>query len=245
MCCGQSVVMDGKVYYGGGETEADEPENSYCYFIQCYDPSQDKWTILPQLKLGVRYFGLGQLDGRLVAVGGEMRSKSSGKFERSKCVQRLDGNSWRSDKIPSMSLALIHPAVISHSSTLIVAGGEFFNKVTGSVEIFRLGEGRWCKFLINSLPKANACCGLSIVSSGSDKHYALGGNNDQGNLNQALYISTKDLHTTIVVAPLEKWIAVLSSALLSSWYRWEKLMIHLLLGKSCQIRQHIPQLHPF
>ena len=62
------------------------------------------------------------------------------------------------------------------------------------MEIFRLGEGKWCKFLINFLPKTNVCCGLSIVSSGSDKHYALGGNNDQGNLNQALYISTKDLH---------------------------------------------------
>ena len=85
MCSGQSVVMDGKVYYGGGKTETDELENSYCYFVQCYDPSQDKWTTLSQLKLPVRYFGLGQLDGHLVAVGGEMRL--SGSFERSKCVQ--------------------------------------------------------------------------------------------------------------------------------------------------------------
>ena len=193
MCRGQSVVMDGKVYYGGGETVADISENSYCYLVYCYDPPQDEWTTLSQLRLPVRYFGLGQIDGHLVAIGGEMKSSTNdGKFERSKCVQRLDGNAWRSDIIPPMSSALLHPAVISHNSTLIVAGGEYFNEVKRSVEIFRLGEPTWCKTKINFLPKASS--GLSIVSSGSDnKHYALGGTNDQGNLNQALYVSAEDL----------------------------------------------------
>ena len=188
--------MDGKVYYGGGETEADESENSYCYLVQCYDPSQDNWTTLSQLRPPVRYFGLGQLDGHLVAVGGEMKSsKNDGKFERSKYVQWLDGSTWKLDNtiIPAMSSALLHPAVLSLKSTLIVAGGEYFNKVVQSVEIFQVGERRWYKTQINSLPKASY--GLSIVSSGSDnKHYALGGTNDQGNLNQALYISTEDIH---------------------------------------------------
>ena len=195
MCRGQSVVIDGKVYYGGGETEADESDNSYCYLVQCYNPSQDKWTALSQLRLPVRYFGLGQIDGHLVAVGGEMKSSTNdGTFQRSSRVQRLEGSVWRSDRIPPMPLALLHPAVISHNSTLIVVGGEFFNEVTQSVEISRLGESRRNKTYINSLPKASACCGLSIASSGSDsKHYALGGTNDQRNLNQALYISTEDL----------------------------------------------------
>jgi N-acetylneuraminic acid mutarotase len=186
--------MDGKVYYGGGETVADESENSYCYLVQCYDPSQDKWTTLSQLRLPVRYFGLGQIDGHLVAIGGEMKSSTNnGTFERSKGVQRLDGNTWMSDKIPPMSSALLHPAVISHKSSLIVAGGEYFNEIKRSVEIFRLGEGRWFKTNINSLPTASS--GLSVVSSVSDnKHYALGGTNDQGNLNQALYVSTEDLY---------------------------------------------------
>ena len=193
MCRGQSVVINGKVYYGGGETEADESENSYCYLIQCYDPSQDKWDTLSQL-LPVRYFGLGQLDGHLVAVGGEMKSKSSGNFERSKCVQILDGNAWRSDKIPPMLSALLHPAVISHSSTLIVAGGQhFFNVAARSVEIFQLGENKWYKTHFNSLPKESY--GLSVVSGSDNKHYALGGTNDQCHFNQALYVSTEDLHS--------------------------------------------------
>ena len=42
------------------------------YIIYCYDPSQDKWTTLPPLP--VRWFGLGQINGKLVAVGGMKRS---------------------------------------------------------------------------------------------------------------------------------------------------------------------------
>ena len=41
------------------------------YITYCYDPSRDKWTVLPPLP--VKYFSLGQLNGKLVAVGGEKR----------------------------------------------------------------------------------------------------------------------------------------------------------------------------
>ena len=185
MCGGQSVVIDSKVYYGGGETENEDA----CYLVRCYDPSQDEWTTLPPLP--VRYFGLGQIKGQLVAVGGEMKSSRNGEFERSSHVQTLDGKVWK-ETLPPMSSALLYPAVISHKSMLVVAGGEYFDSITQSVEIFRLKEARWYRAHINSLP--NACFGLSTVSSDSEnKHYALGGTNNQGNLNQAIYVSTKSL----------------------------------------------------
>ena len=38
------------------------------HIVYCYDPSQDKWTTLPPLP--VKRFGLGQVNGKLVAVGG-------------------------------------------------------------------------------------------------------------------------------------------------------------------------------
>ena len=44
------------------------------YMVFCYDPSEDKWTTLPPLT--VRCFGLGQLDGELVAVGGVKKRDS-------------------------------------------------------------------------------------------------------------------------------------------------------------------------
>ena len=41
------------------------------YTVYCYDPPQDKWITLPVLP--VRWFGLGQINGKLVAVGGEKK----------------------------------------------------------------------------------------------------------------------------------------------------------------------------
>ena len=185
MCGGQSVVIDGKVYHGGGETENEDA----CYIVQCYDPSQDEWTTLPPLP--VRYFGLGQINGQLVAVGGEMKLSRNGEFERSSHVQTFDGKVWK-ETLPPMSSALLYPAVISHKSMLVVAGGEYFDRITRSVEIFRLKEATWYRTHTNFLQ--NECFGLSIVSLDSEnKHYALGGTNNQGYLNQAMYVSTESL----------------------------------------------------
>ena len=46
-------------------TDDDDDE----YIVYCYDPSQDQWTTLPPLP--VRFVGLGQIGGELVAVGGQ------------------------------------------------------------------------------------------------------------------------------------------------------------------------------
>ena len=61
---GKKTVVNGKVYCGGGVTND-------AYTVYCYDPPQDKWTTLPLLP--VRYFGLGQINGELVAVGGQKK----------------------------------------------------------------------------------------------------------------------------------------------------------------------------
>jgi hypothetical protein len=62
------AVINGEVYCGG---EANDDDNDYIVFY--YDPSQDKWTTLPPLP--VRFFGLGQVNGTLVAVGGMKKSR--------------------------------------------------------------------------------------------------------------------------------------------------------------------------
>ena len=68
----KSTVINGKVYCGGGVTTDDD------YIVYCYDVSQAmaKWTTLPPLP--VRWFGLGHVDGKLVAVGGRNNSDDSG-----------------------------------------------------------------------------------------------------------------------------------------------------------------------
>ena len=56
---GHSVVVNGEVYFGGGNTDERHEYNEY--IVHSYKPAQDKWTTLPPLP--IRYFGLGQING--------------------------------------------------------------------------------------------------------------------------------------------------------------------------------------
>ena len=62
MAEGHSTVINNTVYVGGKVTTADE------FVIFSYDHSRQKWSSLPPLP--VKYFGLIQVKGELVAVGG-------------------------------------------------------------------------------------------------------------------------------------------------------------------------------
>ena len=69
MSTGQSTVINGKVYYGRGNCDDDNDKHN----LHCYDPSQNTWTTLPTLPLC--YFGLGQVKGELVTVGGAKKTR--------------------------------------------------------------------------------------------------------------------------------------------------------------------------
>ena len=104
----QTVVIRDRVYCGGGNE----------YRVSCYSPSEDTWNTLPACD--VRYFGLGQVRGKLVTVGG--RKKPVAKVTNE--VYEFDEvtRSWK-QSIPPMPTARHSPAVLSHHSTLTVAGG--------------------------------------------------------------------------------------------------------------------------
>jgi hypothetical protein len=81
----QKLVINGKVYYGGTTDDDD-------YNVYCYDPSQDRWTTLPPIP--VRWFGLGQVNGKLVAVGGEKKSTENVSIMMYTCMMKdLEGGS--------------------------------------------------------------------------------------------------------------------------------------------------------
>ena len=88
----------------------------------------------------VRVFGLGQLRGKLVTVGG--RKKSDGKVTNE--VYEFDEvtHSWK-QSIPPMPTARYSPAVLSHHSTLTVAGGKTGHGRTAAVEVFREETSQW------------------------------------------------------------------------------------------------------
>ena len=158
------------------------------YIIYCYDPSQDKWTTLPPLP--VRYFGLGQVDGKLVAVGGMKRNGN-----KANEVYTYDERSrkWK-QTIPPMPTARWYPDVLSFQSALVVAGGYTELSYTAAVEIFKADTSQWYR----TDPLPTACYDISLVTIGNTC-YALGGFNGF-HLNQALYASVDDLLDNAVPA---------------------------------------------
>ena len=178
---GVTTVINGKVYCGGGDSSADNDD----YVVYCYDPSQDKWTTLPPLS--VRYFGLGQVSGKLVVVGG--RKKIDNKFQRTNQVHTYDERSrkWK-QTIPLMPTARWVPGVLSLQSALVVAGGDSSSHAcTAAVEIFKPDTSQWYR----TDPLPTACQGISLVAIGNTC-YALGGY-DGSRLSQVLYASVDDL----------------------------------------------------
>ena len=185
MSDGKTTVINGKVYCGGGQTDGDDDN-----IVYCYDPSQDNWTTLPPLP--VSCFGLGQVNGKLVAVGGEKKSDVRTTNEVHTYDERY--RKWK-QTIPPMPTGKYYPAIVSLQSALVVAGGDtFIRGYTDAVEIFKADTSQW--YRTDRLQKA--CCDISSVVIGNTC-YALGGYNGQ-HLNQALHASVDDLLCSAVAA---------------------------------------------
>ena len=201
MSCRKTTVTNDKVYYGGGGANDDVDE----YIVYSYDPSQDNWTTLPPLP--VRWFGLGQVNGKLVAVGGWKRSDGRSTNE----VYTYDERSrkWK-QTVPPMPTARNSTGVLSLQSALVVAGGDTSDEeYTDAVEIFRADTSQW--YRTDRLP--TACYDVSPVLIGNTC-YALGGYNDQY-LNHVLCASVDDLLRNAV--PANQTTLSDSTKTLSAW----------------------------
>ena len=175
------------------------------YIVYCYDPSQDNWTTLPPLP--VSDFGLGQVNGKLVAVGGREESD----FRATNEVYIYDERSrkWKRT-IPPMPTARDSTGVLSLQSALVVAGGDTSDgEYTDAVEIFKADTSQW--YRTDRLP--TACRAISLIVIGNTC-YALGGFNDL-HLNQAICASVDDLLRNAV--PVNQTTHSGSTDTLSAW----------------------------
>ena len=177
------AIIDGKVYCGGGTDDIGD-----CYIVYCYETPQDKWTTLPPLP--VSFFGLGQVNGKLVAVGGVKKDYR----ETNEAYTHYEQSRKWKQTIPPMPTARYLPGVLSLQSALVVAGGAIISSFTAAVEIFKIDTSQWYR----TDPLPTACCDISLVTIGNTC-YALGGHNGS-NLNQALYASVDDLLDNAVPA---------------------------------------------
>ena len=125
---------------------------------------------------------MGQVNGKLVAVGGVKGGLYANKVHT--YDERL--RKWK-QTIPPMPTARWSPGVLSLQSALVVASGFQGDSHIDTVEIFKSDTSQW--FRTDPLPTSS--CDILLVAVGKTC-YALGGYKS-GHLNQALYASVDDL----------------------------------------------------
>ena len=132
----QAVVIRGIVYVGGGDTRSDGDR----YLIQQYSPTDDTWYTLPPAP--VYYFGMAELNGQLVIVGGRTRQ-----LDVTGRVRTLNSSTQKWVKsIAPMPTARHSPALFSLPSCLTVVGGRNqHNTNLSDVEIFMPHTSQWHK----------------------------------------------------------------------------------------------------
>ena len=191
MCNGRTEIIGGKVYFRGMTLTDDDDDDDN--ILLCYDVAHDSWTALPPLP--VKWFGLGQIDGKLVAVGGLKKDdRATSNIYTLNIVQK-----WKST-LPQMPTARCLPAVVSLQAIMIVVGGLTGGelgkeKELNAVEIFNSSLSQW--YRTNPLPRP--CSEVSLVAI-NDTCYALGGYQYPFRLNQGYYASVDALLRNAVPA---------------------------------------------
>ena len=162
---GQHVVRIGStIYCGGGYTGS--IGNARLLFQ--YIPNEDMWSKLPICP--VCYFGLTQLDGKLVTVGGIQLDEP---IRINDVYVFQESETWENSIIPPLLTARMYPTAFNYKSTLVVSGGEIDSEHsirTDAVEVFQTNTCQW--YHAEPLPVANNSMSCAIVN---DTCYFIGG----------------------------------------------------------------------
>ena len=179
------VRINNDVYCGGGFTGKVSTDR----LVFKYDRQEDKWSDLPICPS--LHFGLTQLDGKLVTVGG----RHTDELTPIKHVYRFeeDSQTWENCNIP-LSEARCSPCVFAYKSVLVASGGINHWKFdyehsarTDSVEV--LQGSQWHKSV--PLPFVLSSMSCAVVSNSC---YIIGGTKKGGSPNrQIIFISISSL----------------------------------------------------
>ena len=165
MVAARTTVINGMVYVGGWGAEDDS-----CQYLVCkYDPVKDEWTTLPNAP--VKYFGVGQLNGKLMIVGGLKEEEEEEVEVTDLQVFEEDTQQWVKS-IPPMPRGLVFSIVVSHGSSLVVCGTPDRTS-SASVLVYNSQSSQW--HLAAYLPLTfNSALSSSVIVN--DTYYiAVGG----------------------------------------------------------------------
>ena len=120
----QSIVIGGAVFVAGWNS----------HDVLRYETRSDQWSVLPSCP--VEFFGLGQLSGKLVTVGGE---DGRGATVNHVYTYVQETQQWEKS-IPPMPTPRQLPTVITYNSSIAVCGGSGEDRV---VEVFNSEAAQW------------------------------------------------------------------------------------------------------
>ena len=135
------VVLQGKVYMGGGSAYGDENE-----VVQVYDAGKNVWHELPRYRR--RYFAMTVINSHLTVVGGE--DTYTKKATNQLAVFHPTFRKW-TYPYPPMPTPRYWPAVVMHGIWLLVAGGCDGDRDLATVELFNTSTKQWLS--ASKLPK--------------------------------------------------------------------------------------------
>ena len=156
MASAQAVLLNGKVYIGGGNTDSLKDE----YVILVYSPEGDEWTQLPSCP--VRSFAMASVNHQLVLAGGLERGRHDGSNKL--VVWNNTSHSGWTNPYPPMPTAHVKASAIGHWHYLVVAGGWRY------VEILDTSNSQW--HTAESLPVG---CELMTSAVLANTLYLMGG----------------------------------------------------------------------
>ena len=126
----QSVVVQGKVYVGGGRTGG-----RYGDTVMVYDISSGKWANLPPYRAA--NFAMTVINNQLVLVGGQ----EHGVYNKVLGVWRAESKEW-THPYPDLSTARSWCSAVVYNGWLVVAGGDG-NSMRLLVEVMNTVTKQW------------------------------------------------------------------------------------------------------
>ena len=181
------VRIGSTVYCGGGYTDSVDTAR----LVFQYSPKQDTWSQLPICP--TIHFGLTQLDGKLVTVGGESHDQTNIPVNDVYVFQ--ESETWENSIIPHLPTACFYPTAINYRSTLVVSGGitdwktdTYHSTRTNAVEVFQTKTYQWHH--AEPLPVAHNSMSCVIVC---DTCFLIGGTRSDGASRQAYCTSVSNL----------------------------------------------------
>ena len=198
MTLAEGTVINGMVYIGGGSEQQS---------IVKYDPVKNEWSTLPPAP--VEIFGVGQLNGKLVIVGGvyPTEDETTGDIH----VFEEETQQWVKS-IPPMPSRIAFTAVACHGSCLVVCGGTSSDESqSASVSVYSSQSSQWHS--APPLPFSATQCSAVVLN---DTCYVVAGcEGEIGTADKIIQSSSQ----SVVSAPLSTLLDPNASRQASTWQR--------------------------